>query len=273
VLKNLLTSGGGTMKLACQENLVNGGSLKEKVAKLEEFGFDGVELWGNGLKERLNEVKEAFRGRNIRISTICSGYGGCLLDPDKKEREKAVNDIKELLSLSGELGAVGLIVVPIFGPPRLPDLSPLIGVRELEKKLLVELLKELGDYASSQGTYVLLEPLNRYETHFIRSLKDGKEILDLTNSKGLKLMADFFHMSIEEANIAESISENAELIAHIHLADSNRLLPGMGHTDFSTPFKVLKEKGYTNYMALECGIPGDPDELLPKTVKFLKSLM
>jgi hypothetical protein len=35
----------------------------------------------------------------------------------------------------------------------------------------------------------------------------------------------------------------------------------------------LKEKGYTNYMALECGIPGDPDELLPKTVKFLKSLM
>jgi len=261
------------MKLACQENLVRGSSLKEKITMLEEFGFDGVELWGNGLKERLNEIKEAFKGRTIKISTICAGYGGCLLDPDKKEREKALSDIKELLSLSGELGAVGLIVVPVFGPPRLPDLTPLMGVKELEKKLLVELLDELGEYAHSQGTYVLLEPLNRYETHFVKSLQDGKKILSLTHNRGLKLIADFFHMSIEEANIADSILENASLIAHIHLADSNRLLPGMGHTDFSTPFKVLKEKGYTNYMALECGIPGDPDELLPKTVKFLKSLI
>jgi sugar phosphate isomerase/epimerase len=261
------------MKLACQENLVNGSSLKEKVVKLEQFGFDGVELWGSGLKERLSEVKEAFKGRTIKISTICAGYGGCLLDPDKKERERAINDIKELLSLSGELNAVGLIVVPVFGPPRLPDLSPLMSVKELEKKLLVELLNELGDYAYIQGTYVLLEPLNRYETHFIKSLQDGKEVLELTHNKGLKLMADFFHMSIEEANISESILENGSLIAHIHLADSNRLLPGMGHTDFSTPFKILKGKGYTNYMALECGIPGDSDELLPKTVKFLRSLI
>jgi len=261
------------MKLACQENLVRGSSLKEKVVKLEGFGFDGVELWGSGLKERLNEVKEAFKGRSIKISTICSGYSGCLLDQDKKERERAMNDIKELLSLSAELGAVGLIVVPIFGPPRLPDLTPLMSIKDLEKRLLIELLNELGEYAYRNNTYILLEPLNRYETHFIKSLQEGKDILELTNNKGLKLMADFFHMSIEETDITESISKNIELIGHIHLADSNRLLPGMGHTDFSTPFKVLKEKGYNNYMALECGIPGDPDELLPKTVRFLRTLI
>ncbi|MGB9681413.1 MAG: TIM barrel protein [bacterium] len=261
------------MKLACQENLVSGVSLKEKIAKLEDFGFDGVEVWGNNLKERLSEIKEALKGRSIKVSTVCSGYGGCLLDPDKKEREKAINDIKELLSLSAELEAVGLIVVPIFGPPRLPDLTPLMTVRDLEKKLLVELLNELGEYAYKENTYVLIEPLNRYETHFIRSLKEGREILELSNNKGLKLMADFFHMSIEEANITESISKNIESIAHIHLADSNRLLPGMGHTDFSIPFKVLKERGYNNYMALECGVPGDPDKLLPKTVSLLKSFI
>lgn len=261
------------MKLSCQENLIKGDTLKEKVEKLESFGFDGVEIWGNNLKDRLEEVKSAFKGRSIKVSTVCSGYGGCLLDPNKEERDRAVREIKELLSMASDLGSVGLIVVPIFGPPRLPDLTPLMDVRELEKKLLVELLNELGDYADTKGVYVLVEPLNRYETHFIRTLDFGKEIIGLTHRRGLKLMADFFHMSIEEADIAKSISENIDLIAHIHLADSNRLLPGMGHTDFATPFKVLKEKGFKGYMALECGVPGDTDKLLPETVKFLRSLM
>lgn len=261
------------MKLSCQENLVNGSSLREKVQKLESFGFEGVELWGNNLKDRLDEVKSAFNGRSIKVSTICSGYGGCLLDPSKDERDKAVKDIKELLSLTRDLGAVGLIVVPIFGPPRLPDLTPLMNVEDLEKKLLVELLDELGEDAYSKGVYVLVEPLNRYETHFVKTLEFGREIINLTHKRGLKLMADFFHMNIEESDISKAISENIDLIAHIHLADSNRLLPGMGHTDFATPFKVLKQKGYKNYMTLECRIPGDPDKLLPETVKFLRSLM
>ncbi|MBC7319656.1 sugar phosphate isomerase/epimerase [bacterium] len=261
------------MKLSCQENLVKGSGLKEKVEKLESFGFEGVELWGNNLKERLDEVKLAFRGREIKVSTICSGYGGCLLDPNKEERDKAIRDIKELLSLCAELGAVGLVVVPIFGPPKLPDLTPIMNVLELEKRLLIELLNELGEYAHSQGTYILLEPLNRYETHFVRTLNDAKEILTATHGKGLKMMADFFHMNIEEADIPQSLSNNIEFISHIHLADSNRLLPGMGHTDFASSFKILKEKSYSGYMALECGIPGDPDELLPKTVKYLKSLI
>lgn len=261
------------MKLSCQENLVRGSSLKEKVEKLESFGFEGVELWGNNLRERLNEVKLAFKDKDIKVSTICSGYSGCLLDPNKEERDRAIKDIKELLSLCAELQAVGLVVVPIFGPPKLPDLTPIMNVLELEKRLLVELLNELGEYAYSQGTYILLEPLNRYETHFVKTLSDAREILNATHGRGLKIMADFFHMNIEEADILYALSSNIDLIAHIHLADSNRLLPGMGHTDFASSFKVLKEKRYTGYMTLECGIPGDPDELIPKTVKFLKSLM
>lgn len=257
------------MKLACQENLVDGKNLKEKVAKLEYFGFDGVELWGRDIEDRLDEVKESFKGRRIRISTICSGYRGCLLDSSLEERKMAMDDIKKLLIHTSELGAVGLIMVPIFGAPRLPDLSPFMGVRELEEKLLLEELDDLGEFASEHGVYLLLEPLNRYETHFIKSLDDGASIIAQIHRKGIKMMADFFHMSIEERDIAGSLKNHIDDIAHVHLADSNRLLPGMGHTDFKEPFKVLKQGGYTGYMALECGVPGDPDILLPKTVEFL----
>jgi sugar phosphate isomerase/epimerase len=86
-------------------------------------------------------------------------------------------------------------------------------------------------------------------------------------------MADFFHMNIEEADIAKSIEDAGSYIMHVHLADSNRLLPGYGHTDFKSGFNALKKINYRNFMALECRIPGDPDIELPKCVKYLKSLI
>jgi sugar phosphate isomerase/epimerase len=86
-------------------------------------------------------------------------------------------------------------------------------------------------------------------------------------------MADFFHMSIEEADITSSIEATSNHIVHIHLADSNRLLPGHGHTDFKKPFQALKKAGFKTYMALECGVPGDPNKTLPECVRFLKQFM
>ncbi len=86
-------------------------------------------------------------------------------------------------------------------------------------------------------------------------------------------MADFFHMSIEERNIAASLEKAGDWVGHIHLADSNRMLPGQGHTDFKRPFAALKKIGYDKYMALECGILGNPEEELPKCVKYLKEQM
>ena len=77
-------------------------------------------------------------------------------------------------------------------------------------------------------------------------------------------------MSIEEADIAKSLMESGDWIDHIHLADSNRMLPGQGHLNFKPGFEVLKNMGYDKYMALECGILGNPEEELPKSVNYLK---
>jgi sugar phosphate isomerase/epimerase len=77
-------------------------------------------------------------------------------------------------------------------------------------------------------------------------------------------------MHIEEANIGESLKKAKDWLGHIHLADSNRFLPGQGHIDFRPLFKVLSEINYKGYMALECGILGKPEEELPKCVNYLK---
>jgi len=261
------------MKLACQENLVAGDSLAEKLAKLEDWGYEGVELMGRTLPERLGEVKQALKGRKIRASSICAGYRGCLLDPDPAQREQAMNDIKELLVIGGDIRAVGLIVVPIFGGPRLPDARPLFDAQGFQRKMFHEQLKELAETAKKAKCTVLVEPLNRYETHWINRLEQAVAIVRRVRSDRVQIMADFFHMNIEEADIPASIKKAGKYIAHVHLADSNRVLPGLGHTDFASGFAALKEVGYKGFMALECGVPGDPDVLLPKCAEHLRQFI
>ncbi|MBI2940119.1 MAG: sugar phosphate isomerase/epimerase [Chloroflexi bacterium] len=262
------------MKLACQEGLVPGQSFAEKLANLHRWGYEGVELNGRGLRERVPEIKAALAASPVRASTICGGFTPLLLSPDKPTRDQTIAEMRALLAIAAEVGAVGLIFVPLFGKPEVPDLSPLSTPVELERALLVKLLRqELAPFAEDAGVLLLLEPLNRYEAHIPKDLREGVAICQEVGSPGLKLMADFFHMSIEEADIARSLAEAGDFVRHIHLADSNRQLPGLGHTDFATPFATLQHAGYQGYMALECRVPPPADETLPESARYLKRSM
>ena len=164
--------------------------------------------------------------------------------------------------------------MPIFGGPRIPDLSPYADAVTLEKRLLAELIKELAPIAAENGTLLLLEPLNRYETHLLCRLEHAVEVIEMAGDPpGVALMADFFHMNIEEPRMEASIRECAKYVKHVHLADSIRWLPGYGHTDFRPGFAALKEIGFENYMALECAIPGPPEVDLPKCAEYLRAQM
>ncbi|MER3500400.1 MAG: xylose isomerase [Candidatus Fervidibacterota bacterium] len=262
------------MKLGVQEGLLPGASLEEKLEKAAVFGYEGVELWGSEwLLQNLPQVRRAAEQAGIKVSTICAGYRGSVLDPDPSVRRQAVEDIKARLTAAAELGAVGLIFVPIFGGPRLPDLSPYKTAVELEMDLLLVVLEELGKHAEQVKAVLLLEPLNRYETHFLRQVEQAVEICEKLGNPYIGVMADFFHMNMEEASIPDAIRKGGKWLQHVHLADSNRLLPGWGHTDFRSGFAALKEIGFDGFMVLECGLPGDPNETLPKAAQYLRECL
>ncbi|HDJ89228.1 MAG TPA: sugar phosphate isomerase/epimerase [Thermoprotei archaeon] len=262
------------MKISLQEGLLIGKTFSEKLVFGENIGIDGVELGGRNLGERINEIKEALSTSKLKISSICSGYPGDLLGLTREERETAIKGIIERLKYAGELGATGLIVVPTFGKPKLPDLYPLYrSVIEFERKVLIAELKILNKYALEYGSSILLEPLNRYETHFLNKIKDAVSIVEEAGGDGIRIMADFFHMNIEERDIAESLKYGLKYLMHIHLADSNRLAPGFGHTDFRKPFKVLKNGGYKYYMAYECRIPEPYEESLRKSLSYIREIL
>ena len=180
------------MKISIQENLLPGETLNEKLDCAETLQIDGIEIQGRSrLYERISEYEAAFRNRTVRISSVCGQSTFDWLDPDPAKRQASIDESRRNLEACGHFGAVGQIVPPIFGPPRLPDLSPLKDAVTLEKELLVEITQDLAAFAHSHDTLLLLEPLNRYEQHLLRRQEDGVEIIQKAgNPPGVALLTD-----------------------------------------------------------------------------------
>jgi sugar phosphate isomerase/epimerase len=264
------------MKLSCQEGLVPGGTFAEKLRNLEAYGFDGVELNGGRLNdpEGFQERKAALADSRIKASSICGGYPAELVHPDKARRQACADALKRQLDYAAELGAVGPITVPIFNHnDRVPDLSPWKSRAEIERKLLLEMLRGIIPHAEQVGAAVLLEPLNRYESNSLPQQADGTCIVNELDSKGVRLMSDTFHMHIEEPNLPRTIIACGKAIGHVHLADSTRKEPGSGSIDFGAIFAALRKAKFKGYMAFECGLTGPAEKVLPRSVAYLRGLL
>lgn len=249
------------MRLAIMESIAPGTSLPERLENIHRAGFEAIELSGTQLSSRMGDVRKALADSPVGVSAITTGYGDTLLNPDKQERQRAMAEIREVLFAAAELGSVGMIMVPIFGPPRLPDLSPYMDPVALERALLAEMVKEMAEYAEDAGVLVLIEPLDHNETHLLLRLEEGIAVCTEAGSPSVVLMADLYHMSVEGEDIPVSLRAAGRWLRHVHLADSNRLLPGLGHTDFVSAFRALREIGYEGDLSLECRYPGGtPDQ-------------
>ena len=258
------------MKLALREEMTPGVTLPEKLAWLERAGLDGIELSAASLGLAREELRTIFTSSPVGAANIAGAT--TLLHPDARERAAAKELTHRRLELAGMLGAAGVLLVPQFGrAPELPDLSPLKSAIDLERELLVLQLRELAPAAAAAGLPLFLEPLNRYEAHVVNRLEQGVAFTEQVGPE-IAIMADFFHMNIEEADIAASIRAAGRHVVYVHVADSNRLQPGRGHLDFRPGFTTLKEVGYDGYLGIECRLDGPIDRVIPETTALLRDL-
>lgn len=256
------------MKVSIREGMVHGETLAEKLAWLEAVGLDAVELHAATMTLPADDIVAAFAASPITVSAV-EGIPR-LVSADQTEREAAKRTIRERLALAGRLGAVGVLVVPQFGrTPVLPDLSPLASGADLERNLFIAQLRELAPAAREAGVSLFLEPLNRYEAYIVNRLEQGVAIAGEVGPE-VGIMADFFHMGIEEADIPASIRAANERVVYVHVADSNRLQPGRGHLDFRPGFRALKEIGYDGYLAVECRVAGPYDDAIRETAAHIR---
>ncbi len=269
-----------SLRYSIRETMAPGNSILEKFRILAEIGIEGIEITTSSTAEHANEIRNASAETGV-IPNIFSIRGTMgLLDARLTERKQAAQDLKDALTLCGDLGGVGVIFPPLIAIKlqdghRIPDLSPFATTARLESSLLTDILKhDIAPHAEACGCSVIIEPLNRYEQWWPCTIADGLEICNAVNSPGVTLMADFFHMSIEESDMAEAIRNGGEQITNVHLADSNRILPGYGHTDFRPVLEALEDISYRHFSGFECAIPrgSDPKAELKKSMNYLNSL-
>ncbi|MBP6963573.1 MAG: sugar phosphate isomerase/epimerase [Armatimonadetes bacterium] len=251
------------LRISSQERIIPGESLPERLAKMDKWGIEGLELGGRGLAERVPEIKAALANSRVTVSAICAGFDGALSSDDESVRRTCVSSMKDILIAAGELGSTGLIFVPAFnGQTKLNHVDA--------RKVLLDQLPELGEYAVKCGTRVLLEPLNRNETWLVRMLADAASICRDANHPGVCAMGDFYHMYIEETSDMGAFISAENYLHHVHLASIKRNLPGQDERDYTNGFRGLKMIGYQDFCSFECGVIGDRDVEIPKCVRFLR---
>lgn len=267
------------MKLGCAAALAPGVSFAEKLASLERLGYEGVEvhfLETELTPERLAQIERDLETSTVKICCllVASRVYEMPLDCEAALKAKVAN-AKLSLDTAARLGGV-VLVLPEYRPQHPLPLwhrpKPILE-RAQASSWLLAYLNQVAEHAEKLSVTAVLEPINRYETSYYHSLEDVMAVCDRVGSERVKIVADFFHMQIEERDIAESIERAAGYIRHVQLGDSNRELPGQGHTDFRSGLAALQHAGYDGYLALECRIPQEPERELAKCAEFLRQQM
>lgn len=261
-------AGKAELNLSFQEGIAPGESLSEKFDLMEKLGVTGFEPGGGGLTGRVDEIKQALSGRNIRVSAICAGFKGFILSEKPEIRKECMDTMKEIIAAAGELGSVGVIIVPAFNG-QVPVLPHTMETRDF----LCEQFTEMGNFAAQHGTTVIFEPLNRKECFYLRQVADAASLCRDMNNPGVRCMGDFWHMTWEEPSDMGAFISAGDYLQHVHVASrKRRSMPGEdGEADnYIDGFKGLKMIGYNKFISFECGCQGDRHTVVPAAVELLR---
>jgi len=237
------------------------------------LGYGGVEYnVSNPFEVSARVLKEAAESRGLKPSALSTGlsylrYGYSLSSSKDVLRENAVKFFKGYVDLSAELECRKVVVGLARGRCGVPGEAD-CGVA---KQLLRSSLETLNDYALERGVTIVFEPLNRYETKLINSVEEALELIK--GLKAVKLLLDTFHATLEEASPYDAILKAAGLIGHVHVADSNRLAPGLGMIDWERVALRLIMAGYEGYLSVEAVPKPSYEGMLRKAAETLKPII
>jgi sugar phosphate isomerase/epimerase len=238
--------------------------LRARAELLSRLGYQGIELGPEYLDQSAEQILRQLSGTGISVSAIVGSIK--LLEPDPQVRAAAIELDRERLELARQLGAMGVIEVPTFGPCRF-DQGTDTG---LEDGMLVEGLRQLAPDVSRTGVKILLEPLTREEAHYMNLQGHGARIVEAVAEPGFALLSDFYHMQMEEDDISKTLERFGQHTAYVHMADgARRTEPGSLPFDYRPGFGALKKHGYSGWLTVESGATDSPEPALARARQYI----
>ncbi len=251
--------GGGKMKIAITATpsasrfapIVLRGDVGEAFTVASRLGYDGVELHLRYPGDAdAGTIKDLMKRYDLGVPTLGTGMaagqdGLTFASVDAEIRRQAMDRIAGHIALAAQIGA-GVTIGLIWGR---------VGVDEAQRSerlaLAKDCLAQCARLAEKHGVTLFLEALNRYESDYPVTLEQAAAIVTEMGLTNVRLLADTYHMNIEEADMCASLRHVAPLLGHIHLVDSNRQAPGRGHCDLRSVVQTLSEIGFAGYLSFE----------------------
>ena len=220
----------------------------EILPSIKDAGFDGVEL--PIFRPRAFEAAAIRRGleaAGLACTVSCvliDGYS--LVSEDADVRRRTVAHLADVARVAADVGA-DLVAGPLYSP---------VGHRPgrrtaAEWRAVVEAYRELGPTLDANSVSIAIEPLNRFETHFLNTAADAARLCDEIAHPHVGVLFDTFHANIEEKDIAAACRSVARHLKHVHLSENDRGTPGTGHVPWTNLFTALREIGYDGWANIE----------------------
>ena len=235
-------------------------------AKAAALRYDAIELFAPGpdaVPE--TQLRGLLERHGLQLAAVGTGAGWLkhklsLTSPDQSVRRGAVDFIKSMIEFGGRHQAPAIIgsMQGRWGE----------GISQPQAlEWLMAGLNELGQYAATFGVPLLYEPLNRYETNLCTNIVAGVALMESLQTDNVRLLADLFHLHIEEVSVPAALEAGGKWIGHVHFVDSNRRPVGAGHMNYGPMIAALRKIGYTGYLSAEALPWPDSDAAAAQTIR------
>jgi D-psicose/D-tagatose/L-ribulose 3-epimerase len=223
--------------------------LMPVLERLKQIGYDGVEvpifdldqakweLWAR----RLDDL-----GLQRTANTVIAAQHNPLSD-DPAVREAAYEHIRQVIDCCAAVGSSLLC-----GPHQVAlGVFTGRGATDEEWQRCVEHLRRAAEYAAGAGVVLAEEVVNRFELYHLNTLEQAVRCIDEVDHPNCRVHLDTFHAHIEEKDPGAAIRRAGSRIAHVHISENDRGVPGTGSVAWDDTFAALRDIGYDNWLTVE----------------------
>lgn len=142
-----------------------------------------------------------------------------------------------------------------------PQVNCLAGIapagvdRAVLENVFVENLKYAAPRLADAGVKLLIEAINTkvdIPGFFLNGSSQAFALIDRVGSDNLYFQYDIYHMQVMEGDIARTIENDLDRIAHIQIADHpGRHEPGTGEINYPFLYDFLDRIGYAGWIGAE----------------------
>jgi len=224
----------------------------ENIEEVENIGFDYIELSVSKIMD-LSESDFSKAVEKVKKSKIKCEALNILFPKNMSLLGENVDREAVKTYIAGAMKRVSAIggEVVVFGSGASRKVPEGLEYNAAWKQL-VDITEMVGKEAAKYGITIVIEPLNKNETNIVNSVAEGLKLVKDVNHPNVKLLADFFHMRVENEDM-NIIGECKSYMKHTHIANGNgRVYPLSENEDiYKEFFEKLKSIDYEGRLSIE----------------------